>query len=263
MTHIADLIPSVLEIARRAGDAIMEIYTHEADFGVEQKPDDTPITLADRASNLVICEALTALTPDWPIISEENELPPHAQRLQWDYCWIIDPLDGTKEFIRRNGNFTVNIALVLRGEAILGAIYAPASGECFWAVQGLGAYEVMPGGKKERLHCKAFRWESAGLRILSSRSNFNTETKLLIKQFPAPQFVSRGSALKFGILARGQADLYPRLGPTGEWDTAAGQIILEEAGGAVVDYHTRQPLRYNKERTENPFFLAHGRLLMP
>ncbi len=261
MTHLADLIPGVLDIARRAGELIMDIYENESDFGIEQKSDDTPITRADRAANRVICDALEALTPHRHIISEENDLPPHAERQGWEYCWIVDPLDGTKEFIRRNGNFTVNIALARRDTAVLGVIYAPATGECFWAVEGHGAYEALPGGRSERLRCASFRWDAAGLRILSSRSHFNMETKVLIREFPSPKFISRGSALKFGILARGEADLYPRLGPTGEWDTAAGQVILEEAGGAVLDYYTRRPLRYNKESTVNPFFLACGHLV--
>lgn len=258
---IAALVPSVLALARQAGHAIMEIYLNEADFGVEQKPDDTPITRADKASNRIICKGLGQIAPQWPVISEENELPSYEERQRWTYCWIVDPLDGTKDFIRRSGNFTVNIALAHEGAPVLGLIYAPYSGETFMAVKGHGAWEWMPDGRQERLQCADFRWDSAGLRILTSRSHFNSETKALIRQFTSPQFIARGSALKFGILARGQADIYPRLGPTGEWDTAAGQILLEEAGGAVLDYHTRQPLRYNKPDTGNPFFVAQGRAL--
>lgn len=261
MTRINDLIPEVLEIARMAGSAIMDVYAGEADFGVEQKPDNTPVTRADRAANRIICDALEALTPDWPIISEENDLPPYDERRNWDYCWIVDPLDGTKEFIRQSGEFCINIALAHRGEAVLGVILAPVSGECFWALKGHGAFELRPGEGDVRLQCASFRWEDEGLRLLTSRSHLNAATEKLVGQFRDPQFIRRGSAVKFGMLARGEADVYPRMGHTGEWDTAAGQIIIEEAGGALLDYQTQKPLLYNKESTENPFFYARGALL--
>lgn len=252
-------IPELLRIARTAGEVILEVYHDPSSFGVEQKADNTPITRADRASNEMICKALAAMTPEWPIISEENELPPFEARRHWQYCWVVDPLDGTKEFIRRNGDFCINIALVKEERAVLGIIYAPVTGQCFWAVQGIGAFEVLPEGE-QRLHCASFGIDNAGLRILSSRSHFNTATQAWIGGLREPEFVNKGSAIKFGLLARGDADLYPRLGPTGEWDTAAGQIIVEEAGGAVLDFHTRQPLRYNKENTLNPYFIACGAL---
>ncbi len=247
-----------MHIARKAGVAIMEIYDRASDFEVEQKTDDTPITLADKASNKIICDRLTELTPAWPVISEECQLPPYRERSQWEYCWIIDPLDGTKEFIRRNGQFTVNIALANRGKAVLGVLFAPFTGDCFWAVEGEGAWEILPNASQTRLQCSTFGWEDKGLRVLSSKSHFNAATKALIDQLDEPIFVSRGSALKFGMLARGEADVYFRLGPTGEWDTAAGQIILEEAGGAVVKHPERTPLHYNKENTLNPDFIACG-----
>jgi 3'(2'), 5'-bisphosphate nucleotidase len=256
--QLSVLIPEVLHIARKAGAEIMEIYNSAADIEVENKNDNTPITLADRASNKIICERLTELTPEWPIISEESRLPAFQDRSGWDYCWIIDPLDGTKEFIQRNGQFTVNIALASRGKAVLGILYAPATGACFWAVEGEGAWEILPDASQNRLQCNTFDWADKGLRVLSSKSHFNTATQALIDQLDSPEFVSRGSALKFGMLARGEADVYFRLGPTGEWDTAAGQIIVEEAGGAVVKYPERTPLQYNKENTLNPHFIAYG-----
>jgi 3'(2'), 5'-bisphosphate nucleotidase len=259
MTEWLTWIPELLRIARTAGEVILEIYHDPSSFRVEQKADNTPITRADRASNEMICKALAALTPDWPIISEENELPPYEERRHWSYCWIVDPLDGTKEFIRRNGDFCVNIALAKEGRAVLGVIYAPVTEECFWAVQGQGAFEVSAKGD-QRLHCASFGIDDAGLRILSSRSHFNPATQAWIGGLREPKFVNKGSAIKFGMLARGDADLYPRLGPTGEWDTAAGQVIVEEAGGAVLDFYTRQPLQYNKENTLNPFFMARGAL---
>lgn len=252
-------IPQLIDIAQAAGEVILEIYDHPADFGVEQKEDHTPITRADRASNQLICNALAELSPRWPIISEENNLPPYEERRHWHYCWIVDPLDGTKEFIRRNGDFCINIALAQAGEAVLGLVYAPVSKQCFWAVRGCGAFEVSAKGA-QRLQCARFSAGDAGLRILSSRSHFNTATQTWIGNLQQPAFVTKGSAIKFGLLARGDADLYPRLGPTGEWDTAAGQVIVEEAGGAVLDFYTRQPLRYNKENTLNPFFIAQGAL---
>ncbi len=259
MTEWLTLIPELLRIARMAGEVILDVYDDPSSFGVEQKADNTPITRADRASNEMICKALAALTPDWPIISEENELPPYEVRRHWPYCWIVDPLDGTKEFIRRNGDFCVNIALAKEGRAVLGVIYAPVTGQCFWAVQGRGAFEVSVEGE-QRLYCARFGTEDAGLRILSSRSHFNTATQDWIGSLREPKFVNKGSAIKFGLLARGDADLYPRLGPTGEWDTAAGQVIVEEAGGAVLDFYSRQPLQYNKANVLNPFFIARGAL---
>lgn len=257
--NFAALGPEVIQIAHKAGDAIMEVYGGTADFAVEQKADHTPITLADRIADKIISEGLTALHPQWPVISEESELPPYEERRHWPYCWIVDPLDGTKEFIRRNGDFTVNIALVQGQEAVFGLIYAPVTGECFYAAKGQGAYEIHPEGKR-RLHCTPFRKQDAGLRILISRSHLNTETEDFIRRYEAPVLVPKGSALKFGLLARGQADVYPRPGRTGEWDTAAGQVILEEAGGRVLDFQTQKPLRYNKEDTLNPFFIAYGNL---
>jgi len=261
MTRLPDLIPDVLEIARAAGRVIMEVYESEADFGVEQKADNSPVTRADRAADRVIRDALGALVPLWPVISEESKLPSYEERRQWDYCWLVDPLDGTKEFIRRSGEFSVNIALIHRHEAVLGLILGPVQGECFWAVKGHGAFERMPDGRQVRLQCAPFRLTDSGLRLLSSRSHYKMATEKLVVQFDAPRLIQQGSALKFGMLARGDADVYPRLGHTSEWDTAAGQVILEEAGGAVLDYHTRKPLLYNKESIENPFFYAHGALL--
>lgn len=259
MTDWLTWIPELQRIARAAGEVILEVYDDPAHFGVEQKEDNTPITRADRASNDLICSALAVLKPDWPIMSEESNLPPYEERQHWQNYWIVDPLDGTKEFIGRNGDFCINIALAEREEAVLGMVYAPVSGQCFWAVRGYGAFEASAEGKRH-LECVRFGMEDAGLRVISSRSHFNTATQDWIGGLREPRFVTKGSAIKFGLLARGDADLYPRLGPTSEWDTAAGQVILEEAGGAVLDFNTRQPLRYNKESTLNPHFIALGAL---
>lgn len=259
MTDGLTWIPELRRIARAAGEVILEVYHDPAHYGVEQKEDNTPITRADRASNELICRALLEMMPDWPIMSEESKLLPYSERKHWQRYWIVDPLDGTKEFIRRNGDFCINIALAEGDEAVLGLVYAPVSGQCFWAVRGHGAFEASAEGDR-RLECARFGMEEAGLRVLSSRSHFNTATQEWIGGLREPRFVNKGSAIKFGLLARGDADLYPRLGPTSEWDTAAGQVILEEAGGSVLDFYTRQPLRYNKESPLNPHFIALGAL---
>jgi 3'(2'), 5'-bisphosphate nucleotidase len=259
---LIELIPDIIGIAARAGQAIMSVYESPDDVELQHKEDDTPVTRADHLANAIITQALLNLRPEWPVLSEEQELQPYALRQTWTHCWIVDPLDGTKEFIRRNGNFTVNIALAHQGTAILGVIYAPATGECFWAVEGAGAYELSAEGS-QKLACTPFGWQDSGLRILSSRSHYNPDTAAFLRQFDLPEFLFRGSALKFGILARGEADVYVRMGPTSEWDTAAGQIILEEAGGHILDFDTRQALRYNKENILNPSFIAYGQAGMP
>ena len=259
---LLDLIPDIIGIAAKAGQAIMTVYESPDDVDVQHKDDDTPVTRADHLANGIISEALFSLSPEWPVLSEEQAILPYDIRRAWTHCWIVDPLDGTKEFIRRNDNFTVNIALAHQGKAVLGVIYAPATRECFWAVEGAGAFELTVEGS-QKIQCRPFGWQDSGLRILSSRSHYNPDTAAFLRQFDLPEYLFRGSALKFGILARGDADVYVRMGPTSEWDTAAGQIILEEAGGHIIDFDTRQPLRYNKENILNPSFIAFGQAGLP
>lgn len=258
-TSLLSLIPSLLEIARQAAAAILEIYNSNADFGVEAKSDDSPLTRADRAANEVICRGLEALPVKYPIISEENKLLPYSKRRDWTRCWLVDPLDGTKEFIKKNGDFTVNIALVENGEVVAGVVGIPAQDELYWAVKGSGAF-CIKNQAEQPIEAAIFSQQDDGLKIVCSRSHLTPETEAFIAKYNTPKLVSRGSALKFLLLAKGEAHVYPRIAPTMEWDTAAAQIILEEAGGSVVVYETGEPMRYNREDLLNPSFVGYGNM---
>lgn len=259
MNNLLPLIPSLLEITRHAAAAILEIYNSNADFGVEAKSDDSPLTRADRAANEVICRGLEALPVKYPIISEENKLLPYAERRNWTRCWLVDPLDGTKEFIKKNGDFTVNIALVENGEVVAGLVGIPAQDELYWAVKGSGAF-CIKNQAEQPIEAASFNQSDDGLNIVCSRSHLTPETEAFIAKYNSPKLVSRGSALKFLLLAKGEAHVYPRIAPTMEWDTAAAQIILEEAGGSVVVFETGEPMRYNREDLLNPSFVGYGNM---
>ncbi|MBK6946694.1 MAG: 3'(2'),5'-bisphosphate nucleotidase CysQ [Haliscomenobacter sp.] len=250
------LLESVKLLAREAGAAIMEIY-QRPDFNVVDKSDHSPLTDADQASNQIICDGLMRLFPKFPIISEENRETPYEERKTYEYCWLVDPLDGTKEFIRRNGDFTVNIALVKGQSLEMGVVFIPATEELYWAWRGMGAFWEL-GGIVRPLKTASFRLTDAGLGVVASRSHMTPETEMFISSLNQPSLLSRGSALKFLLLAKGEAHLYPRLAPTMEWDTGAAQMILEEAGGSVIEAGTDLPLLYNKENLLNPHFIAFG-----
>jgi 3'(2'), 5'-bisphosphate nucleotidase len=252
--QLRPLALEIVSLARKAGDAIMDIYRRESDWNVEQKDDRSPLTLADRRSNEIICAGLTR----FPIISEENKVIPYEERKAYPICWMVDPLDGTKEFIQRNGDFTVNIALILENRPVLGVVYIPVSGVAYWGALGLGAHRTDETGARV-LQAATFDPAESHPRVVASRSHLNEETQAFIGRLHSPELVSRGSSLKFMLLAEGQAHVYPRLAPTMEWDTAAAQIILEEAGGSVIDAHTQEPMRYNKPDLHNPHFIAYGK----
>ena len=252
------LIEGVKEIAIEAGKAIMTIYADESQFDVQSKTDESPLTKADLLANDIIVKGLKNLETIYPIISEENKQIPYEDRKDYEHFWLVDPLDGTKEFIKRNGEFTVNIALVHRGRSVMGVVYVPAREELYWAVKGEGAFGEV-AGEKMILIAPIFHMTDKGLRIVCSRSHVNEETQAYIDQLVEPESVSCGSSLKFITIAKGDAEIYPRLGPTMEWDTGAAQIILEEAGGSVVKHEGGDPLDYNKESLLNPYFIALGR----
>lgn len=254
--NLKELIPDLLSIAEKAGDAILEIYNSD-DFGVEQKGDDSPLTKADKAANEVICAGLEKLPLLYPIISEENKEMDYVTRKTWTRCWLVDPLDGTKEFIKRNGDFTVNIALIDNEKVILGVVGIPLHGELYWAIEGEGAY-CIKDGKTVKISVAQFKNTDPGLKIVASRSHLNQETQDFISNFNAPELVARGSALKFLLLAKGEAHIYPRIAPTMEWDTGAAQIVLEEAGGKLTVHETGLPMKYNKKNLRNPAFVAVG-----
>lgn len=255
-----------IEASIEAGNVIMEIYD-SADFETEFKKDDSPLTRADLESNKVIMSYLTKT--DIPIISEEKRNLDYTERKNWDVCWMVDPLDGTKEFIKRNGEFTVNIALIKNETPILGVIYVPVTQELYYAnVEEGKSYKIVVGSTEElpsNLFDKGYQLQSTRkgnvkTKVVGSRSHMNEQTEQFIEGLKSEgkevEIVSKGSSLKFCIVAEGKADIYPRVAPTMEWDTAAGHAICTAIGLKVTNWETGKDLTYNKENLLNPFFLV-------
>jgi 3'(2'), 5'-bisphosphate nucleotidase len=243
----------VIAIAHAAAQDILAVY--ESRFAVAHKDDASPVTAADLAAHRRIVDGLRGLTPGIPVLSEESPAAEIAARRDWSTLWLVDPLDGTREFVKRNGEFTVNIALVEDGIATLGVIQQPVTGALWHGAPGLGAFR-RHGSEDIALHAQIPA--AAPLRIAASRSHRDARTQAVLDALPGSQVLGCGSSLKFCRLAEGELDLYPRFGPTSEWDTAAGQAILEAAGGAVQDARGR-PLRYNQRDTLlNGDFVAMG-----
>ena len=243
----------VIELSRAAGAALMEVYAR--DFAVDTKSDDSPVTAADLAAHRLLCDGLQALTPDIPVLSEEAADIPWERRRAWPVLWLVDPLDGTREFVKKNGEFTVNVALIENHEPVMGVIFAPALDVMVHAERGVGAF-LRSGG--DDIALASTRPAAAPLRVAASRSHATERTEKLIARLGEHERLGLGSSLKFCRLAEGTMDFYPRFGPTSEWDTAAGQCILEAAGGAVTDV-AGHPLRYNtKDSLLNPDFFATG-----
>jgi 3'(2'), 5'-bisphosphate nucleotidase len=245
---------AVIAIAREAATRILAVY--DSEFAVQHKDDKSPLTAADLAAHRCIVEALEKLTPDVPVLSEESaEDVPGLVRREWRRLWLVDPLDGTREFVKRNGEFTVNIALIDEGESVFGVIQAPVTGDLWHAWRGAGAFR-RDGDSDVRLQAR--RPALPPMRVAASRSHRDAHTDAFIARMGEAEPVGLGSSLKFCRLAEGSLDVYPRFGPTSEWDTAAGQCILEAAGGVVIDPKGR-PLRYNQRDTVlNGDFLALG-----
>ena len=243
----------VIAIAEAAAVDILHVYAQ--DFDVERKEDSTPLTEADLAAHRRIVAGLASLTPDIPVLSEESAEACIALRKQWSRYWLVDPLDGTREFVKKNGEFSVNIALIVDGVSVFGVIQQPVTGLVWHGAPGQGAFR-REAGRDISIHTR--RPASAPLRIAASRSHRDVRTEAVIARFPRAEVVGLGSSLKFCRIAEGGIDLYPRFGPTSEWDTAAGQAILEAAGGMVVDPQGR-PFRYNQRETLlNGDFFAMG-----
>jgi 3'(2'), 5'-bisphosphate nucleotidase len=250
--RLAALLEPVLAIARAAGREIMAHYAGQV--AVTRKDDDSPLTAADLAAQRVIVAGLAGLEPRLPVLSEESPAAELAQRHEWRQFWLVDPLDGTREFLKRNGEFTVNIALVHEHQPVLGVVSAPALGLDYWGARGVGAWRAVSGGAPEPL--RPTRPAASRPRVLGSRSHRGESLDALLARLGAHELVAVGSALKFGWLAEGRADFYPRLSPTSEWDTGAGQAVLEAAGCRVVGLDGK-PLRYNERDTLlNPSFLC-------
>lgn len=254
---VAGMAEAVQSIAQRAGELILEVYNAEAPLQIVAKADNSPVTQADWQSNTLITEALQALTPGIPILSEETPPDDYAIRRAYTYWWLIDPLDGTREFIRRNGEFCVCIALMYREFPVLGVIYVPVLEEMYWAVSGQGSY-FRVDGKIHRLHASVFKSSDPALKVACSRSHLDPHTAAFVDNLNQAVLQPVGSARKLGLLARGEIHLYPRLVSLHEWDLAAGQLIVEEAGGKVIDYKTGQRIAYNSPTLYCPPFIAMG-----
>lgn len=276
-TQYTQLLIIALLAAKHAGGAILEVYN--SDFAVEQKEDKSPLTLADKRSHKIIINDLEKpidlKNPALPILSEEGKDIPYDERKSWEYFWLVDPLDGTREFVKRNGEFTVNIALIYKNKPVLGIIYVPVKDTCYFAALDLGTYKLVGTeivtdklsvkellDKSQRLPIGTNGKEASFLTIIGSRSHATKELSKFIEHmkenYGEIAIISAGSSLKICLVAEGKADVYPRFGPTMEWDTAAGQAIVEQAKGKVMDIRTKEPLYYNKQNLVNPFFIVCG-----
>ncbi|MBA4368972.1 MAG: 3'(2'),5'-bisphosphate nucleotidase CysQ [Desulfobacterium sp.] len=276
--EIEKLLHESIDAAIKAGLAILDVYY--SDYSVEYKSDDSPLTIADQRAHDIISEILGKT--NIPILSEEGRNIDYAERKKWDTLWVVDPLDGTKEFIKRNDEFTVNIALVKNNTPVLGVIFVPVTSTLYFAAEGLGAWKFNDSDLVNRIGKMVFqkpepeifemvlsrsvtlplkvRTDEASCRIVGSRSHSTPELEAYVnqkkKEYPAVGFLSAGSSLKFCLVAEGEADIYPRLGPTMEWDTAAGQAIAEQSGCQVLCWDTGAPLAYNREDLLNPYFVV-------
>jgi len=247
-----DLVPELLRLAGRAGGVVLEHY--EGHSEVRAKADDSPVTAADEAAEAVILDGLAALTPDIPVVAEERVAAGKVPELAGGRFWLVDPLDGTKEFLGKNGEFTVNIALIEDRRPVLGVVLAPARGLMWWGVVGEGAWVRANGDE----HPVAARPRpKSGLVAVASRSHRDAETDAFLAKEGAVELISAGSSLKFCLVAEGKADVYPRFGPTMEWDTAAGHAVLLAAGGRMITADG-EPFLYRKPGFRNPGFIARG-----
>lgn len=262
------LLTTAIRAALEAGKKVNEVY-REKDFEVESKADESPLTLADRKAHEIIMSYLKET--EYPVLSEEGKDIPYEERSKWNHFWLVDPLDGTKEFIKKNGEFTVNIALIRQGEPILGVVFAPYVNELYFGSDLFGAYKVegKPGEPMEfedmdELMKKGYILPLSEKRdklvVMASRSHLNDETKAYVdelkKKHGDAEFVSKGSSLKICMVAEGKADIYPRFGPTMEWDTAAGHAVALAAGFQVTHRDEKTPLLYNKKELLNPYFIV-------
>jgi len=244
------------EAVAQAGAAILEIYANPERFNTRHKDDDSPLTDADLAANAILVERLKVIAPAVPILSEESAHAPWNERRHWRDCWIVDPLDGTREFLKRNDEFTVNVALVRDQQPVLGVVFAPALQQWYYAAVGHGAWRRHGNQMQERIEV-AQRTAEQPWRVVGSRSHSTPEVDRFVEQLGSAELVSMGSSLKLCLVADGSADVYPRLGPTSEWDTCAAQAVVEQAGGQVLHAETGNSLIYNaRESLLNPHFIA-------
>ncbi|MBW3197549.1 3'(2'),5'-bisphosphate nucleotidase CysQ [Marinobacter nauticus] len=250
--HYSSILPDVIKIADEASEKVLHIY--QSDFKVNYKEDHSPITAADVASHDIIVKGLRQISRDIPILSEEGAEIPWEERKKWRRFWLIDPIDGTKDFTQRTGEFTVNIAMIEDGEPVMGVVTAPALKEAFWGIKGEGAHMRDRTGRVHRIRVAE---PKDTLRVVASKNHLNEETRAFIEALGSHETVQAGSSLKFCRIAEGHADIYPRMAPTSEWDTAAAHAVLVAAGGKVQTPEG-QPLVYGKENILNPNFIAAG-----
>jgi len=250
-------IDAIIELAQNAGKKILGIY--DQDFKIYNKNDKSLLTEADILSHNVIMQGLAQLTPGVPVLSEESSKRDIEERTSWKTFWLIDPLDGTKEFVKKNGEFTVNIALVHNHEPVFGVVDAPVWGVSYWGGRGIGAHKIEKG-ELRTFHTRRRPKSISDWKVVGSRSHHSRKFRNFMTNYPEAQIISMGSSLKFCMVAEGSADLYPRFGTTSEWDTAASQAIVEAAGGQVLRFPEKTPLRYNENHKDllNPYFLVCG-----
>lgn len=248
----SELLELAIKAGKAASEKIMSVYQSD-DFDVEIKGDQSPLTRADKLAHQAIVQILHATS--LPILSEEGKEIPFAERRKWKRFWLVDPLDGTKEFIKRNGDFTVNIALIEDGVPILGVVIIPVADSVYYSTSEEGSFVMTNGSPRKMSLRKKIDRTTAGIRVVASRSHMSPETESFISQLNQPQLLSKGSSLKFLLVADGEADLYPRFGPTMEWDTAAAHAIVNGVGLCVNDLQGNE-LTYNKENLVNPSFLV-------
>lgn len=247
-----NLLPRALKAAELACEEILKVYQSD-DFQAEAKGDNSPLTLADRKAHQRIVEVLQPT--DIPVLSEEGKRIPYDQRRQWEYFWMVDPLDGTKEFIKRNGEFTVNIALIHQQRPVLGVVAVPVTGDVFYS-DGKDAFVKNEDKTIPLLRRPPINLSAPNLKVVASRSHMNDDTQKFISELMEPELVSKGSSLKFMLVAEGKADVYPRYAPTMEWDTAAAHAIINAVGLKVLESGKETELVYNKENLLNPYFLV-------
>ena len=246
------LLLEVAALAREAGRAILEVYA--SSFNVTEKADSSPLTEADLRSERLILAGLRRIAPEIPVLSEESAQVPYATRRHWGRLWVVDPLDGTKEFVQRNGEFTVNIALVDNHRPVLGVVHAPVLERDYFACEGVGAFRS--NAESSGTPIRVAKRGPGPVRVVGSRSHRGSSLDAFLDRVGPHEFVEVGSSLKLCLVAEGRADVYPRLGPTSEWDTAAGQCVLEQAGGQVLKLDG-EPLDYNaREEVLNPHFVG-------
>ncbi|TVR88686.1 MAG: 3'(2'),5'-bisphosphate nucleotidase CysQ [Saprospirales bacterium] len=255
--EMKELIPELSELCREVMEEVIKIYDEGGKLKVNRKTDGSPVTNADMIANEIIVNGLKKITPGIPIISEEMPLPEYRDRKNSDYLWMVDPIDGTYGLIERSGDFTINLALIKDHAPVIGMVGVPVSGEIYSAVAGGGA-QVEKNGHRSHLEANIFSKKDRGLRFICSPNQEMEKLTNYFEKFDQPRLKYRSGTIKFLLVASGQADIYPSIRRINEWDTAAGQLIIEEAGGVVLRADNDQPLKYNKPDLRNPPFIAYG-----